>query len=130
VSASLDVRHADDAAREAAVAALREGAERAGASRGVEAAWEELQASAAVPCDPALTARLADVAAEVTGAAVPRLASGAGHDAVMLSAVAPVAMLFVRCAGGVSHHPAEAVRAEDVAVALDVTTRFLEALAS
>ena len=39
----------------------------------------------------------------------------------MLSTVAPVAMLFVRCERGISHHPAEAVRAEDVAVALDVT---------
>ena len=48
----------------------------------------------------------------------------------MLSTVAPVAMLFVRCERGISHHPAEAVRAEDVAVALDVTTRLLEELAA
>ena len=48
----------------------------------------------------------------------------------MLAAVAPVAMLFVRCAGGISHHPAEAVRAEDVAVALDVTARLLGKLAA
>jgi allantoate deiminase len=39
-------------------------------------------------------------------------------------------MLFVRCAGGVSHHPDESVRAEDVDVAVDVTTRFVERLAS
>ena len=81
-------------------------------------------------CDPALTDHLAGIAAAVTGARVPRLASGAGHDAVMLSTVAPVAMLFVRCERGISHHPAEAVRAEDVAVALDVTTRLLEELAA
>jgi allantoate deiminase len=47
----------------------------------------------------------------------------------MLARVAPVAMLFVRCAGGVSHHPDEAVREADVAVALDVLTRFLEDIA-
>ena len=52
----------------------------------------------------------------------------AGHDAVMLARVAPVAMLFVRCAGGVSHHPAESVAEPDVAVALDVLTRFVEEL--
>jgi len=34
-------------------------------------------------------------------------------------------MLFVRCRGGVSHHPAESVRADDVAVALDVLERFV-----
>jgi allantoate deiminase len=44
--------------------------------------------------------------------------------------VTEVAMLFVRCEGGISHHPAEAVTAADVAVAIDVTSRFLEALAS
>ncbi len=53
------------------------------------------------------------------------LPSGAGHDAVVMSALAPVAMLFVRCKGGVSHNPAEAVAVEDIAVALDVMHSFL-----
>jgi allantoate deiminase len=56
-----------------------------------------------------------------------RLPSGAGHDAVAMSAIAPVAMLFVRCAGGISHHPAEAVAADDVAAAIDVLTGYLAA---
>jgi allantoate deiminase len=34
-------------------------------------------------------------------------------------------MLFVRCKDGVSHHPDESVREEDVAVAFDVVCRFL-----
>jgi allantoate deiminase len=41
----------------------------------------------------------------------------------------PVAMLFVRCAGGISHHPAESVMTDDVAAAIDVLERFLDALA-
>ena len=44
-------------------------------------------------------------------------------------ALAPVVMLFVRCAGGISHNPAESVELGDVAVALDVACRFLERLA-
>jgi allantoate deiminase len=60
---------------------------------------------------------------------VLRLPSGAGHDAAVLSRLTGVAMLFVRCAGGVSHHPAEAVAAEDVAVAIDVTGRLIDRLA-
>ncbi|HEY1277382.1 MAG TPA: allantoate amidohydrolase [Thermoleophilaceae bacterium] len=120
--ASLDVRHADDGAREAAVAALRERAAAAGAARGVEVTWEERQATSAVPCSPELTERLAAAA----GADAPRLASGAGHDAAMIAAVAPVAMLFVRCRAGVSHHPDESVRTEDVAAAIDAATRFVE----
>ena len=130
VVASLDARHADDGARKDAVRALRERANAIGAARGVEVGWEDVQATAAVRCDPDLTDHLAGIAAAVTRARVPRLASGAGHDAVMLSTVTPVAMLFVRCERGISHHPAEAVRAEDVAVALDVTTRLLEELAA
>jgi allantoate deiminase len=43
----------------------------------------------------------------------------------MMAAVAPVAMLFVRCAGGVSHHPDESVTVDDVAAAIDVLDRFL-----
>ena len=58
-----------------------------------------------------------------------RLASGAGHDAVALSALTGVAMLFVRCAGGVSHHPDESVDEADVAVALDVLHGFVRRLA-
>jgi allantoate deiminase len=38
-------------------------------------------------------------------------------------------MLFVRCYDGISHNPAESVETEDVAVAIDVTSRFLELLA-
>jgi allantoate deiminase len=128
VVASLDVRHADDARREEAAAALRESAARIGEARRVEVDWEEIQTTPAVACSPELTKELAAAAADA-GHPAPRLASGAGHDAVMMAAVAPVAMLFVRCAGGVSHHPDESVREEDVAVALDVTTRFVERLA-
>jgi allantoate deiminase len=126
VTASLDVRHRDDAVRQRAVAAMRAQAGRIAAGRGLDTAWDEVQSTSAVPCSPDLTANLAAVA----GREVPRLASGAGHDAAMMAAIAPVAMLFVRCAGGVSHHPDECVRPEDVDVAIDVTTRFAERLAA
>ena len=68
-------------------------------------------------------------AVAAAGLPVERLPSGAGHDAVVMSEVVPVAMLFVRCAGGISHHPAESVTADDVAAAIDVLERFLDALA-
>jgi allantoate deiminase len=55
--------------------------------------------------------------------------SGAGHDGVILSELAPVAMLFVRSPGGISHNPGETVREQDVAVALDVLEEFVRALA-
>jgi allantoate deiminase len=129
VTASLDLRHPENAARGQATAALRGHAARIGAARGVEVAWDEIQSTPPAPCSLVLTEILAAAAADA-GQAAPRLASGAGHDAAMMAAVTPVAMLFVRCADGVSHHPDESVRPEDVEVAIDVTTRFVERLAS
>jgi allantoate deiminase len=125
---SLDVRHSDDAERVAAAGRLRELAEEAAEARGVEVAWEELLDQPAVGCDPALRERLAR-AAEAAGVSAPTLPSGAGHDAAMMAAIAPVAMLFVRCAGGVSHHPDESVAEADVAVAVDALAAFVEDLA-
>jgi allantoate deiminase len=127
-TASLDVRHADDAVRAAAVAALRTCAEEIAAARGVELAWDERLSTSAVAMDAGLSAVLADAVASL-GLPDVRLPSGAGHDAVALAELVPVAMLFVRCAGGVSHHPDESVAVEDVAVALDVLDRFLRAVA-
>jgi acetylornithine deacetylase/succinyl-diaminopimelate desuccinylase-like protein len=46
-----------------------------------------------------------------------------------MASLTDIGMLFVRCKGGVSHNPAEAVTADDVAVALDVVSRFLELVA-
>jgi allantoate deiminase len=122
---SLDVRHATDSVRESVVARLRERAGAIAVARGVGLEWRIGPGTPALECSTELTEL---VAAAIAAAALPvvRLPSGAGHDAVMLSRITPIAMLFVRCAGGVSHNPAESVRIEDVAAAIEATTRFLE----
>ena len=97
--------------------------------RRLELEWRLLQETAAVPCSEELAGQLGR-AVEELGYAVRALPSGAGHDAAVVASLCPVAMLFVRCAGGISHSPAESVAEEDVAVALDVLGRFLELLAS
>jgi acetylornithine deacetylase/succinyl-diaminopimelate desuccinylase-like protein len=81
--------------------------------------------NAAVRCSPRLVSLLTQAAKDV-GLRPIELTSGAGHDAVVMSTLTDVGMLFVRCKGGVSHNPAESVTTEDVAVALDVLSRFLE----
>jgi allantoate deiminase len=127
--ASLDVRHADDAVRARAVAGLRDAGAAIAGARGLDLDWDGRLDMPAVAMDPGLTEHLEAAVADL-GLDVHRLASGAGHDAVALASLTPVAMLFVRCAGGVSHHPAESVEAADVAVALDVLDRFLRGLAA
>jgi allantoate deiminase len=59
---------------------------------------------------------------------VEHLPSGAGHDAAAMAAIAPWAMLFVRCYKGISHDPDESIDSEDAAVALEVMNRFLKLL--
>jgi allantoate deiminase len=125
---SLDLRHAEDRVRERERDALRAKAEAIAAARGLAASWEVRQEAGAVGTDRGLRAVLAD-AVRAAGVRVVELPSGAGHDAAQVALAAPVAMLFVRCAGGVSHHPDEAVAADDVAVAVTVLARALARLA-
>lgn len=122
---SLDVRHQQDATRAEACARLRERAEQIASARRVELDWQAGQVSPATACAPELANRLAQ-AIEDTGYPAHRLASGAGHDGAALSAITPFVMLFVRCRGGISHNPAESVEPADVAVAIDVLSRFVE----
>jgi acetylornithine deacetylase/succinyl-diaminopimelate desuccinylase-like protein len=128
VTLSLDVRHPDNTERQRVCHELRVEAERLGEERGVAVEWQTVSESHAVPCSSVLADLLA-AAVEQAGQSVVRLPSGAGHDAVTMSALTDVAMLFVRCAGGISHNPAESVAPEDVAVAIAVLERFLALVA-
>ena len=125
---SIDARHADDDARTEPVVWRGSEADRIAARRGVELATEPRFEHRAVRCAPELVEAL-ERAVSASGTPPLRLVSGAGHDAVQLASLAPVGMLFVRCAGGVSHDPAESVAEEDVAVALEVVGELLESLA-
>lgn len=129
VTLSLDVRHLDDARRIAAMKSLHARAAVIAKKRGVQLAWKPVQQTASVACDRQLTALFKTAVAKHQPRVIA-LPSGAGHDAAAMSAVCPVAMLFVRCKGGVSHHPAEAVKTADVAVALAVLLDFILSLST
>ena len=125
---SLDVRHPDDALRQEAVDQLRARAEGIAQRRGVQLDWRAGKGQASVTCSPRLMELCARAVAEAGYPAIT-LASGAGHDAAIMSRITEIAMLFVRCARGISHSPAESVATEDVAAAIEVTERFLSLLA-
>src|SRR5262249_44810398 len=77
------------------------------------------------PCAPWLRAQIADaVAAE--GLAVFELPSGAGHDGMAMIDIADVGMIFVRCRGGISHHPDEHVDLADADAGARVLLRLIE----
>jgi beta-ureidopropionase / N-carbamoyl-L-amino-acid hydrolase len=118
---SLDIRAADNATRDAAVADVLAEIGRIGKRRNVTIEVKEIQRAPAVPCSPPLQAQLA-AAVERAGIAPRYLPSGAGHDAVSFSGVTDIAMLFVRCGnGGISHSPLETITAADA----DIATRIL-----
>ncbi len=127
VTLTLDVRHQHDAPRLAAVRALQAKAQTIARRRGLKLTWTPVQQTAAVRCDKKLTQIFSKCVAQ-SGLEVLKLPSGAGHDAAALSAICPVAMLFVRCKGGISHNPAESVKTADVQVAVEVLADFIEGL--
>ncbi len=126
---SLDVRHANDTARKAAIDSLLEQAQAIAARRKLTLRTAPQMDQPAVPMDERLTALLAE-AIEAAGFPLKRMPSGAGHDAMVMAGRVPAAMLFLRSPAGISHHPDEAVREEDVEAALNVGLNFLKRLAS
>jgi allantoate deiminase len=126
---SLDVRHAHDAARTAAVDAILASAQNIADRRVLTMESNLLMNEPAVPMHERLTAYLVS-SLEAAGLPAKTMPSGAGHDAMVMAARVPTAMLFLRSPGGVSHHPDETVREEDVEAALQVGCRFLERIAA
>ena len=128
MSLSLDVRHQKDSVRRAAIARAQTLAREIGAVRDLKVSHRLVRRVAAVPSCQRLSTLL-ERAVRRHQPEVVALASGAGHDAAMMAALASVAMLSVRCEGGLSHHPAESAKLGDVRVALAVMRDFVELLA-
>src|SRR5206468_8046274 len=126
---SLDLRHALDDVRRSAGAELRKRARTIAAARKLQVDWQAVSETAAVQCDKRLSAVLGEAVKRHQKTLV-KLPSGAGHDAAAMAAIAPVAMLFVRCKGGVSHHPDEFVTLEDIRVAISALGEFIERMAA
>jgi allantoate deiminase len=128
VQLTLDVRHANDARRHAAVKQLRGEASAIARRRRMKLNFESVHEAGAMDCCLQLSALLAQAVGRYQKE-VLRLPSGAGHDAAVMARITPTAMLFIRCKGGISHHPNESVSVCDVRVALKVLNDFLLRLA-
>jgi len=124
VEVSLDVRHIENRVRSQFVKEFQRTASTIAHKRGVEVEWVEKMEQETVPMDRVLSD---DLLAAVAAAGFPerKMPSGAGHDAMVMAARAPAAMLFLRSPGGISHHPDESVLEEDVEAALTAGVFFL-----
>ncbi|WP_343670599.1 M20 family metallo-hydrolase [Chitinophaga sp.] len=122
VVCSLDVRgeHIDTTELSHLLTAICE-------KRNISFEWNIVQETRPVKCNEELTGVLEN-AIQSTGIEIVKLVSGAGHDAVAVSAIAPVCMLFVRCFKGISHHPLEDVEPADIEASLQVAHAFIQQL--
>lgn len=123
----IDIRAGAVTRRDAAAAEICSTLQSIADARGLRLQMQQVQDLPGCPCDPALSDVLAESAARI-GVTPSFMMSGAGHDAMMMAALAPVAMLFIRCEGGISHNGAEQVAAADVDQAVRALVQFLEVL--
>ncbi|WP_345644875.1 allantoate amidohydrolase [Streptomyces tremellae] len=129
VSAWLDSRAADPASLDTVVAAVEAAAREAATRSGVELAVVRESFTPSVEFGHALRDELARILEARSATPLPVIDSGAGHDAGILSASVPTAMLFVRNPTGVSHAPAETAAEDDCVAGVRALADVLEGLA-
>jgi allantoate deiminase len=125
VSFTLDLRAPTDAHRKLAVADLVRRIEAIAKRRKLMLQIDVTHENRTVPCAPWLRAQVAEAVA-VEGYRVFELPSGAGHDGMAMIDIADVGMIFVRCRGGISHHPDEHVDEADADAGARVLLRLIE----
>ncbi|MEO6842861.1 MAG: allantoate amidohydrolase [Bradyrhizobium sp.] len=125
VSFTIDIRTASDQHRKRAVADIVRNIEAIAKRRTLVLQVDVTHENRTVPCAPWLKAQVAD-AVTAEGFRAFELPSGAGHDGMAMIDIADVAMLFVRCRGGISHHPDEHVEEADADAGARVLLRLVE----
>jgi N-carbamoyl-L-amino-acid hydrolase len=116
---TVDLRHPDDAVLDRMEAAYRAAVDAIAAGLGLEVTQSCLWTNPAVRFDPGLNDHVRKAAAR-SGHATREMVSGAGHDAAYIARVAPTTMIFVPCAGGISHNEAEWTSKEECAAGVQV----------
>lgn len=109
---SIDIRAASDEVRTERVKAVVDEMNRLCYQRNIDIDVDYVHEASSVDCNPDVMRHMQNAVKEC-GADLVTLPSGAGHDAAAMADMTPVGMLFVRCAGGVSHHPDEDVSEHD-----------------
>jgi ureidoglycolate amidohydrolase len=129
VRMEIDVRDIDEARRDAVLQNIELACEEVAHRRGVQATLELVNADSPAYCAPHVVDALIQ-ACETQGLAFERMISRAYHDSLFMSRIAPTAMLFIPCRGGVSHRPDEYASPEAIAQGTLVLAEALARLSS
>jgi allantoate deiminase len=125
---SFEIRYGSSSVRHGWTKKLVADAEAIAKRRSIGFEWTEKLDQSTVRMDRRLSTML-KAAVKACGYQVKTIPSGAGHDAMVMAARVPTAMLFLRSPGGISHHPTESVLEADVEASLNVGREFLLRLA-
>jgi allantoate deiminase len=122
---TIDVRAPQDDQRRQAKADIGAAIRSICARRNVKVAIRQTHEGKTAACAPWLQDQIGR-AIEAEGLPARRLPSGAGHDGMAMVDLVDIGMLFVRCEGGISHNPLEAIKVEDAELSARVFLRFIE----
>ena len=129
VRMETDIRDTAAARRDRVLDALKATCAEVASRRGVTITTALVNADLPATCDAAILAAMESAAAEA-GKSYRRMVSRAYHDSLFMAHIAPVAMLFIPCRGGVSHRPDEYASPEWIGSGVHVLARTLATLAS
>jgi ureidoglycolate amidohydrolase len=129
VRMEVDVRDIDESRRNAVLRNIEQAIAEVARRRGVEADMEIVNADPPAQCAPHVVDALIQ-ACETHGLPFERMISRAYHDSLFMSRIAPTAMLFIPCRGGVSHRPDEYASPDAMAQGTLVLAETLARLAS
>ena len=129
VRLETDIRDIDGSRRDGVIDKLKTTCEEVAERRGVSIKTEMVNADPPATCDPAILDAM-EQAANAAGKSYKRMVSRAYHDSLFMARIAPVAMLFIPCRGGVSHRPDEYASPQWIGSGVHVLSRTLATLSS
>jgi ureidoglycolate amidohydrolase len=129
VQLAVDLRDTDAARRDTVLREIEVACGEVGERRGVKIDWQMINADAPAQSSPEILAALT-AACEAEGIGFKRMVSRAYHDSSFMAQIAPIAMLFIPCRGGVSHRPDEYSSPEEISRGVRVLARTLASLSA
>lgn len=129
VEITVDLRDTDEARRDHVAEQMKQFCNEVAWKRKISVAVEKINVDAPAQCSSRILQTVAEVC-EQEGIAYQKMVSRAYHDSLFMARIAPVAMIFIPCRGGVSHRPDEYASPEDIACGVKVLAQTLAKLSA
>jgi len=129
VTLQVDIRDTEPGRREGVMQAVRRDVDAIAARREVRISEALVNADEPATCSPHIVGVIDEVCRDF-GVTAKHMVSRAYHDSLFMARIAPIAMIFIPCRGGVSHRPDEFAAAADIAMGAGVLASTLARLAS